>query len=73
MLRNTIRRDTLDFTQAMLRELRDLNDRPGNEFMTYLLELAYVEASDLLRDLHTAEIDRRRRRETLKAAVRLPA
>jgi len=57
----------------MLRELRDMNDRPGNEFLTYLLEMAYVEACDRVRDLHTAEINSRRRREALKAVVHIPA
>jgi len=70
---NTIRRDTLEYSQAMLRELRDMNNRPGNEFLTYILEMAYVEASDALREIRKAELSYKRARDRLSAAARMSA
>ncbi|WP_019170639.1 hypothetical protein [Pseudaminobacter salicylatoxidans] len=70
---NTIRRDTLEYSQTMLRELRDMNNRPGNEFLTYILEMAYVEASDTLREIRKAELNYKRARDRLCAAARMSA
>lgn len=41
--------DTLDYICAMLRELRVLAHGEGADMLSYLIEMAYVEASDLLR------------------------
>jgi hypothetical protein len=35
--------DTLKHTKHNLRELRDMNNRPGRELLAYLLEMALIE------------------------------
>jgi hypothetical protein len=37
------------YVQSMLRELRDMTAGGRNEFLTYLIEMAYLEASDQVR------------------------
>ena len=44
-----IKRRNLRFTQAMLRELRQKADADGETLLTYLIDMAYLEASDRLR------------------------
>ena len=41
---------TLEYIQAMLRELRGMATGKRTEMLSYLIEMAYVEVSDLLRD-----------------------
>jgi hypothetical protein len=42
--------ETLEYIRAMLRELRSLAKGERAEMLSYLIEMAYVEASDLLRN-----------------------
>lgn len=42
-------RRNLRFTQAMLRELRQKAEADGETLLTYLIDMAYLEASDRLR------------------------
>jgi hypothetical protein len=42
--------EALDYMCAMLRELRVLAHSEGADMLSYLIEMAYVEASDLLRE-----------------------
>jgi len=42
--------ETLDYICAMLRELRVLAHGDGADMLSYLIEMAYVEASDLMRE-----------------------
>jgi hypothetical protein len=41
--------ENLRFTQAMLRELRQLMNADGEPLLTYLLDMAYLEVSDRTR------------------------
>lgn len=42
--------ESLEYIQAMLRELRSLAKGDRAEMLSYLIEMAYVEVSDLIRD-----------------------
>jgi len=42
--------ETFEYIRAMLRELRGLAQGERAEMLSYLIEMAYVEVSDLLRD-----------------------
>lgn len=44
--------DTLRHTQEMLRELRRMSAADRDPFLTYLLDMAYSEASDRIRSFH---------------------
>jgi len=46
---------TLRFVQGMLRELRQKTEADGEKLLTYLIEMAYLEASDRLRASWSAE------------------
>ncbi|MET2832777.1 hypothetical protein [Mesorhizobium shangrilense] len=43
------RLQNLQFAQAMLREIHQIAQADGESFLTYLLEMAYLEASDQVR------------------------
>lgn len=48
-IRSTRRTETLDYVQALLGQLRDLAAAERLDMLTYLIEMAYVEASDIIR------------------------
>jgi hypothetical protein len=39
----------LPFVQSMLREIRQIAEADGEHFLTYLIDMAYLEASDRAR------------------------
>ncbi|WP_027168649.1 hypothetical protein [Mesorhizobium sp. WSM3224] len=41
--------ESLRFVQAMLREMRQLTQADGEYFLTYLIDVAYLEVSDRVR------------------------
>ena len=41
--------ETLQFIQAMLGQLRQMADSERSDMLSYLIEMAYVECSDILR------------------------
>lgn len=43
------RTDSLDYLQSMLRELREIAQAERHDMLCYLIEMAYVEASDIIR------------------------
>jgi hypothetical protein len=45
-----MRPDTLEYVQSMLRELRGMAEGENCPMLVYLLEMAYIEASDLVRN-----------------------
>lgn len=45
---NRRRTDTLDYIQSMLGQLRVMAEAERYDMLTYLIEIAYVEASDML-------------------------
>ena len=54
-MRQPSRLDNLRFTQAMLRELRQLMTADVEHLLTYLLDMAYLEASDRARSAWVAD------------------
>ena len=42
------RTDTLDYIQSMLGQLRNMAEAERCDMLAYLIEMAYLEASDLL-------------------------
>jgi len=45
----TRRTDTLDYMQSMLGQLRTMAESERCDMLAYLIEMAYVEASDIIR------------------------
>ena len=43
------RTDTLDYLQAMLRQLREMAEAEQCDMIAYLIEMAYIEVSDTIR------------------------
>lgn len=48
-IRSNHRTETLDYIQTLLGQLRDLAAAERMDMLTYLIEMAYVEASDIIR------------------------
>ena len=46
---NQHRTDTLDYMQSMLGQLRTMAEAERHDMLAYLIEMAYVEASDIIR------------------------
>lgn len=59
------RTDTLEYVHAMLGELRTMTRREHYEMLTYLIEMAYLEAGDMLGEDKTSRpIGRKRNPST---------
>jgi hypothetical protein len=50
------RTDSLDYLQAMLREMREIAEAERHDMLAYLIEMAYVEASDIIRGERPARV-----------------
>ena len=50
------RTDTLDYLQSMLGQLRTMAEAERCDMLTYLIEMAYVEASDIIRGERPARV-----------------
>ena len=50
------RTETLDYIQAMLGQLRTMADAERCDMLSYLIEMAYVEASDIIRGERPARV-----------------
>ena len=50
------RTDTLDYMQAMLGQLRTMAEAERCDLLAYLIEMAYVEASDIIRGERPARV-----------------
>ena len=55
------RTDVLDYMQAMLGELRTMAEAERHDMLAYLIEMAYIEASDIIRGERPARIQRPKR------------
>ena len=53
-----LRTDTLDYIQSMLGQLRTLAEADRHDMLAYLIEMAYLEASDIIRGERPARIGR---------------
>ena len=50
-----LRSATLDYTHQLLRELRQLTDAENEQFISYLIGMAYVATGDRIRELFGKE------------------
>lgn len=49
-MRRVTKQENLKFVQSMLREIRQRTDAEDEALLTYLIEMAFLEVSDRLRD-----------------------
>lgn len=56
------RTETLDYLQSMLGQLRTMAEAERCDMLTYLIEMAYVEVSDIIRGERPARVQQDRRR-----------
>ena len=54
-------KDALEYLQSMLGQLRTMADAERCEMLAYLIEMAYVEATDLLKGDRSLEVGRNKR------------
>ena len=55
------RTDTLDYIQSMLGQLRNMAEAERCDMLAYLIEMAYVEASDIVRGVRPSRISEQKR------------
>ena len=53
------RAESLDYLRSMLGQLRDIAQGERADMLAYLIEMAYVEASDILRGARPVRTDER--------------
>lgn len=53
--------ETLDYVQSMLGQLRTMAKNENCDMLAYLIEMAYVEASDVLRDQRPSQVPEQKR------------
>lgn len=54
------RAETIDYMQAMLGQLRNMAQREDCDMLAYLIEMAYVEAGDILRGERPSSVVQKR-------------
>ena len=54
------RHETLDYIQSMLAQLRTMAEAERCDMLAYLIEMAYLEASDVLRGEHPSHVEKKR-------------
>ncbi|PWJ85798.1 hypothetical protein C7441_102244 [Pseudaminobacter salicylatoxidans] len=57
----TRRTDTLDYMQSMLGQLRTMAESERCDMLPYLIEMAYVEASDIIRGERPSRVQENKR------------
>jgi hypothetical protein len=57
----TRRTDTLDYIQTLLGQLRAMAEAERCDMLSYLIEMAYVEASDIIRGERASRIQQDKR------------
>jgi hypothetical protein len=60
----TRRSDSLDYMQAMLGQLRTMAEAERCDMLAYLIEMAYVEASDIVRGERPSRLGQHKRNST---------
>ena len=55
------RNETLDYIQSMLAQLRSMADAERCDMLAYLIEMAYLEASDILRGERPSRVNEQKR------------
>jgi hypothetical protein len=56
------RNETLDYIQSMLAQLRTMAEAERCDMLAYLIEMAYLEASDILRGEQPSHVEKKRDR-----------
>ena len=51
-----LRTDTLDYVQSMLAQLRTMAEAEQCDMLAYLIEMAYIEAGDIIRGERPANL-----------------
>lgn len=54
------RTDTLDYLQSMLGQLRQMAEAERLDMLAYLIEMAYIEASDIIRGERPSRLQNKR-------------
>ena len=57
------RTETLDYLQSMLGQLRNMAEAERCDMLTYLIEMAYVEVSDIIRGERPLRVQQHKRRD----------
>jgi len=57
------RTETLDYLQSMLGQLRAMAEAERCDMLTYLIEMAYIEASDIIRGERPVNMQQARRKD----------
>ncbi|WP_315919592.1 hypothetical protein [Mesorhizobium sp. SP-1A] len=57
------RTETLDYLQSMLGQLRNMAEAERCDMLTYLIEMAYVEVSDIIRGERPLRVQQPKRRD----------
>ena len=52
--------ETLDYIQSMLGQLRNMAEAEQCDMLAYLIEMAYVEASDVARGERPSHVEKKR-------------
>ena len=55
------RTDTLDYIQSMLGQLRNMAEAERCDMLAYLIEMAYLEAGDIIRGERPSRISEQKR------------
>jgi hypothetical protein len=58
------RTETLDYLQSMLGQLRQMADAERLDMLAYLIEMAYIEASDIIRGDRPSRVTQDKRHGT---------
>jgi hypothetical protein len=58
------RTETLDYMQSMLGQLRTMAEAERGDMLAYLIEMAYVEVSDIIRGERPARVRDQIRRDS---------
>jgi len=66
-LRKSNDRNTIEYLKQMLLELRAMAEANRDDMLAYMIEMAYVEASDRLREIRATEIKTEQKAYFVKA------
>ncbi len=69
---NRRRTETLDYMQAMLGQLRTMAEAERCDMLAYLIEMAYVEVSDILRGERPLRVGEDKRDRPAGVAFKAP-
>ena len=56
--------ETLDYIQSMLRQLRGMAEAERSDMLVYLIEMACIEAADIMRGERPARLNQSKVRDT---------